>query len=265
MIIAGIIQGATEFLPVSSSGHLVLFQHFNGGFSHEDLLLDIMLHLGTLAAVATFCRAEVAMLFRAFFRIWRRPRAEQEVRENRLFWAIVIATIPTAAIGFAVRSFLVPLFDNLFLLAFTFGFTTLLLMAGSRARGTRLEISPAGAFLVGVMQGLAVLPGVSRSGSTIVMSQAVGLQRENAARFAFVLAIPAILGASVVSFTDLANLSNFNTGLMFSLFCGMMAAAVVGYLSLVVLTTIIRKAKLHWFAFYTGAVSIFCLISALAG
>jgi undecaprenyl-diphosphatase len=201
----------------------------------------------------------------AFFSLWRTPRGEHEVRERRLFWAVIIASIPTAAIGFAIRSTLVPVFSNYYFLAGTFAVTTLLLASSRLARGTRLEISPPGAFMVGIMQGLAILPGISRSGSTIIAGQAVGLERTAAARFAFVLAIPAIIGAAMVSVLDVANLPNFNTGLMFSLFCGMIAAAVVGYLSLVLLTTIIQKAKLHWFAFYTGAVSIFCLILAFSG
>lgn len=259
-IFLGFTQGSTEFLPVSSSGHLVLFEQILAGFTHQDLFLDIMLHIGTLVAVVVFCRREVAMLFRALLHFHRSPRNEREQEERRLFFAVLVASIPTAIIGLLIKLTIVDQFSNYFFLAATFMVTTIALSFSYRLRGRDTEFSLRSAAIIGIVQGFAVLPGISRAGVTIVAGQATGLERSRAARFAFVISIPAILGAALLSFLDATNLPNFNTSLIFSLLCGMMSAAIVGYLSLVLLTKIIEKAKLSYFAFYTAAVSIFCLI-----
>jgi undecaprenyl-diphosphatase len=259
----GVIQGITEFLPVSSSGHLVLFQHFSSGFSHEDLFMDIMLHLGTLVAVVIYCRREVLLLIRAVLTLHRKEVSPEVRTGRRLLLALVIAGIPTAAIGFAIKYTAVDSFANLLFLAATFLVTTAVLVWSRFLTGDRKEITYRGAILVGAAQGLAVLPGISRSGTTIVTAQAAGMERSAAARFAFVLSIPAILAAAFFSAIDVANLPKFNTTLIFSMLCGMIAAALVGYISLIVLARIIRRAKLFYFAFYTGAVSIFCIAMAL--
>lgn len=259
-IFLGLIQGSTEFLPVSSSGHLVLFEQIMAGFSHQDLFLDIMLHIGTLVAVVVFCRSEVAMLFRALFHFQRQPRDQREHEERRLLFAVIFATIPTAIIGLLIKLTIVDQFSNYFFLAATFLVTTIALGFSNRLQGQGTQLSTKSALFIGIVQGFAVLPGISRAGVTIVAGQATGLERSRAARFAFVISIPAIIGAALLSILDVTNLPNFNTSLIFSLLCGMMSAAIVGYLSLVLLTKIIEKAKLSYFAFYTAAVSIFCLI-----
>ena len=262
----GIIQGATEFLPISSSGHLVLFQRFTTGFQREDLFLDIMLHIGTLIAVAIYTRREVGMLIRGTFGLLRKVRTEEQRQERRLLIAVAVAGIPTAILGFFFKATAVDYFDNLFLLGGTFAITTALLAWSARlGNGKEREVRPLSAFAIGAAQGFAVLPGVSRSGSTIIIGEAMGLERNAAARFAFLLSIPAILGAAAFSFLDVSNLPKFNAPLLFSLFCGMIAAAIVGYVSLVLLALIVRKARLHYFAFYTGVVSIFCIVLALLG
>ena len=264
-VILGIIQGATEFLPISSSGHLVLFQQISEGFTIDDLFLDIVLHLGTLAAILVFCRREVLMLFRSLTHFYREPVNDNERLERRLLYGIIIATIPTGIIGFFFKANVVSYFSNYFFLAGTFFITTIVLFASRFLSDGKKRVPFLSAFIIGIAQGFAVLPGISRSGVTIVVGQALGLQRSASARFAFVLAIPAILGAAFFSFMDTSNLPNFNTALIFSLVCGMIAAAIVGYISLVVLTKIIEKARLSYFAFYTGAVSVFCFVLALAG
>lgn len=230
------------------------------GFTNQDLFLDIMLHIGTLVAVVVFCRREVAMLFRALLHFYRPSRDQREKEERNLFFAVILASIPTALIGFLIKLTIVDQFSNFFLLAATFIVTTIALSFSNRLNGRSTMVSPGSAAFIGIIQGFAVLPGISRAGVTIVAGQAAGLDRSKAARFAFVISIPAILGAALLSVLDVTNLPNFNTSLIFSLLCGMMAAAIVGYLSLVLLTKIIEKAKLSYFAFYTAAVSIFCLI-----
>jgi undecaprenyl-diphosphatase len=261
-ILLGLLQGLTEFLPISSSGHLALAEALFGHAAEPQIYLffNVMLHLGTLLAVVVFCWREILMLFRAFFRLGRRAQTEQQLRERRLLTAVILATIPTAVIGMAIKLTSLPLFDELLFIGLMFLVTTAVLAVSSRFTGQSGEPSPLGAILVGVAQGIAVLPGVSRSGMTIVSGKAVGMNGEAAARFAFVISIPAIMGAALVAWLDVVNLPNFNTGLIFSAFYGIMTAAIAGYLSLIWLIRIVRRARLNLFALYTAAVGIFTII-----
>lgn len=262
-IFLGIIQGLTEFLPVSSSGHLVLFQQLFTGFTEAHLFEDIMLHIGTLVAVVVFCWREVLMLFHALTHLHRKSTTEEERAEKRLFLAILAAGIPTAILGFAIKKTMVPFFSSPLLLAATFGITTVVLILSRFFAGHTDKLTMKRGFIVGAAQGLAVLPGISRSGSTIVVGQMTGLKRQNSARFAFVLSIPAILGAAFFTFLEILEHPYAASRLSLPMVCGMIASAIVGYISLVMLTRMIDKAKFHYFAFYTGLVSLFCLLWGL--
>jgi undecaprenyl-diphosphatase len=262
-VFLGLVQGLTEFLPVSSSGHLVLFQQILGGFSEADLFEDIMLHLGTLVAVTAFCRHEVAMLFKSLLHFHRKPENDEEAAEKRLLVAVILAGIPTAILGFAIKATMVPHFSSSLLLAVTFGITTLLLILSKYLVGANRKLNSSTALAVGAAQGLSVLPGISRSGFTIVIGQAMGLKNVHAARFAFVLSIPAIIGAALFTFIDLIQHPEAPHSLSLPMVCGMIVAAIVGYTSLVLLTRVIENAKFHYFAWYTGLISIFCVLRGL--
>ena len=262
-IFLGLVQGATEFLPVSSSGHLMLVQNLNGVIAEEDLFLDVMLHVGTLVAVFIFCWNEVKMLFRALPNLFRKKLTPEQEEERTLFWTLVVATIPTAIIGLIFKKTLISLFSNWYFLGATFLVTTLFLIASKFVKPGDTKISLLTGLVTGIAQGLAVLPGISRSGATIVTAQAMGLERKKAARFAFLLAVPAIIGASLLQLVQDFSLMSVNPHFIIPVICGMIAAAIVGYLSLVLLTKIIEKARLSWFAIYTFAVSIFCFAWAM--
>jgi len=259
----GVIQGLTEFLPVSSSGHLVLFQQLFGGFEEAQLFEDIMLHIGTLVAVLVFCRHEILMLIRALGHLHRSSRTEEERSEKRLFIALLIAGIPTVILGFTIKATMVPLFNNPLLLAGSFAATTILLIWSRFLLEKDRKLSPWIGLGVGTAQGLAVIPGISRSGSTIVVGQALGLNRQAAARFAFVLSVPAILGAALFTTIEVIQHPTGAERLSLPVVCGMIASAIVGYMSLMLLTAMIDKARLHYFAWYTGLVSLFCLLWGL--
>lgn len=263
-IFLGLVQGATEFLPVSSSGHLVMVQNLNGTVTADDLFLDIMLHLGTLAAVAIFCWNEVKMLFRAIPNLLRKGLSPEQEEERTLFWTLVVATIPTAIIGLVIKKTMTGLFSNWFFLGSTFLVTTIILICSRFIKPGNKKISLLTGLVTGIAQGFAVLPGISRAGTTIVTAQAMGLERKKAARFAFLLAVPAIIGVSLLELVQNISEARFNPDFLIPLICGMIAAALVGYFSLVLLTKIIEKAKLSWFATYTFAVSIFCFAWALS-
>ena len=261
-LILGLLQGLTEFLPVSSSGHLALAEALFGDLSSGDLYLffNVMLHVGTLLAVVAFCWREVWQLVRAVLRIGRRAETEAQKAGRRLLLAVVIATIPTGIIGMAIKLTSLQVFSELLFVGVMFFITAAVLWFSSRFEGDSREASPLAALAIGVAQGIAVLPGISRSGMTIVTGKAMGLEGTTAARFAFVVSIPAIIGAALVSWLDVVNLPNFNTSLIFSASCGIIAAALAGYLSLFWLVRIIRRAKLNLFAFYCAAIGIVTLI-----
>ncbi|HUX07749.1 MAG TPA: undecaprenyl-diphosphate phosphatase [Acidobacteriota bacterium] len=264
-VLLGLLQGFTEFLPVSSSGHLALAEALFGDLSETDIYLffNVMLHVGSLLAVLVFCRRELAMLFRALFRIGRRAETEGQRRDRRLLAAVILATIPTAVIGFAIKLTSMALFSELIFIGFMFFITTAVLAASPRFGGERGEPSPLAAVLIGVAQGVAVMPGLSRSGMTIVSGKAAGMEATAAARFAFVISIPAIFGAALVSGLDVVNLPKFNTSLIFSALYGIMAAVIAGYLSLIWLIRLVRQARLNVFAFYCAAIGIISIVIGL--
>jgi len=245
----GLLQGLTEFLPISSSGHLALAEALFGEFSDSGIRIffNVMLHLGTLLAVALFCRREIIMLLGALLRLGRPAESEEQKAGRRLLAAVFLATLPTALIGMAIKLTSLSLFDSLFFVGAMFFITAAVLWVSGRFAGQRREPAPGAALLIGVAQGIAVLPGISRSGMTIVAGKAAGLEGTAAARFAFVISIPAILGAALVSWLDVV---------------GIMAAAFAGYLSLIWLVKIIRQARLKLFAFYCAAIGIVILVIA---
>jgi len=258
----GLLQGFTEFLPVSSSGHLALAEALFGDLSETDIYLffNVMLHVGSLLAVLVFCRSELIMLFRAAFRIGRRAESDDQKRDRRLLVAVILTTIPTAIIGFTIKLTALALFSELIFVGFMFFITTAVLAVSSRFKGERAEPTPLAALLIGVAQGIAVMPGISRSGMTIVSAKAAGMEAAAAARFAFVISIPAIIGAALVSWMDVINLPKFNTSLIFSALYGIIAAAFAGYLSLIWLIRIVRRARLNLFAFYCAAIGIVSIV-----
>ena len=251
-----VIQGLTEFLPVSSSGHLVLAQTFFGIDPASAFVYDIVLHLGTALAALLFYRCDVAAVLRGLLPPYR--QAPQELREaRRLLLLLVAATVPTAVIGLTFKDF----FEGLFAVP-----------GGSRRRPRRHRHVPdrllavarddAGrsqsapwwkAALVGVAQGIAIVPGISRSGSTIVAGLAVGLRREDAVRFSFLLALPAICGAALL---ELRHPPAGSPGVPVALAAaGFIAAAAIGYLAILLVLRWTREGKLWQFGLYCWAVA----------
>lgn len=246
-ILLGLVQGACEFLPVSSSGHLVLFQNIFG-IGEDALLLDIMLHVGTLIAVFIVYRKQI-------WDIIRHPIQRKTV-------LILISTAVTAVIGFLFEDF----FKNAFggaLLGIGFLITALLLFLTDRLsakynRKSINQITLMDATGIGVMQGVAILPGISRSGATISGCLLSGLDRETAAEYSFLLSIPAILGAAVLQIPDaLAQSANFDWP---GAVIGMITAAVTGYFAIRFMLKIIAKKRFQGFAIYMLALGMLVLL-----
>jgi len=266
-IVLAIVQAVTEFLPVSSSGHLRLTHAAFGASAEEHLLYDIVLHVGTLLAVVVVYRLALRSIVHDVFAGTRALfgearvglRAALEAYEGlRVAALICIATLPTAIIGLLLSRVLrtdalgVEFVGGLLLLNGVMLYASRYVKGvdGGRDRGP-LSVAGIGwreALLVGVAQGIAVLPGISRSGATIVCALALGADRMRAAQFSFLLSIPAIIGAVILEF-DAESLGASDGG-WWIVVAGGLVAAIVGYFALRLLLNLLRRAKFYHFAWY---------------
>lgn len=248
----GLFQGIAEFLPISSSGHLLVLKELFG-LSGVPLLFDVILHLGTLLSILVVFRARIIGIFAALWRWLTKPSARGSAseadRENlALVLPTLVATAVTGVIGLLIEKF-IPVESPRAVCAL-FLVTAVLLVVSSRFHGSRgfRELGAARGALVGLAQGLGVFPGISRSGITISGGLAAGLSRDAAGEFAFILAIPAILGAFVLELKDAVGLGAAVGA--FPLAVGFLAAFGAGIVALSLLMPIVRKGKLAAFAVY---------------
>lgn len=252
-VILGIIQGLTEFLPVSSSGHLLVFRKMLD-LSEAGLFLDTMLHFGTLLAV-------VAVFWRDILGMIRRPF-------SHLTLLIIVGTIPTGIIGVVFKDYFEELAVSGVSAGWGFLFTGLVLWLADRAKsfGTKdiEEITFKDSLIVGTLQGIAIFPAVSRSGLTIGGSFFRGIDRDTAARFSFLLSLPAILGAVVLQGVDVLNGKVEAIGTV-PLVAGTLAAAVTGYIAVRWMLNIIRRGSLKGFAIYVWGMGALVLIVQFLG
>ena len=255
-VFSGVIQGLTEFLPVSSSGHLVLVQKISG-ISEPTLFFSVMLHAGTLLAV-------FVVLWRDIWAVLRRPI-------QPLTGYLILATLPIVAAALVLRNPIERAFETGMFLGFSFLTTSALLFSAElliRRRGTNLkkpgEMNWRDALTVGIMQAVAIIPGVSRSGATITGALSRGLDRDFAARFSFLLCIPAILGALVLHLKELADggmAEAANGGITAAeIIAGSGAAAVTGFFAVKFMLKIIREKSLFGFAAYTAVLGTLVLV-----
>lgn len=241
-IILGVVQGIAEFLPISSSGHLViadaLLREYNGTTSpKESVTMEIALHFGTLMSIILVYRQDLIRL----------------LTDRRLIAMIIIATIPVGLAGVLLKSRLELMFAKPIVAGCALMVTAAVLLAGrqlQRSGKPLSELTPGSATLIGIFQAVAIVPGISRSGSTIAAGMITGLDRENAARFSFLIAIPAIAGATVLQLKDLVTGEAQFTGDPAALLIGTVISFVVGILALRWLIKIVMADRLHYFAYY---------------
>lgn len=252
----GLIQGLTEFLPVSSSGHLVLFQKLFG-ISEGALSFDIAVHAASLAAVMVVFRRDIAAMV-------ARPLSKQTL-------LVLVGTVPTAVIGIALKDPIESLFESGATLGLEFIATGLILLlaeALSKSRSRRKALGEASyldAALIGVAQGAAILPAVSRSGLTLAAALGRGMEREAALRFSFLMSIPPILGAAALDAKELLE-SGSGLGIpALPLAAGMVAAAVSGYLAIRFMLKVFSRASLKYFAWYVLALGAAVVAEQLLG
>jgi undecaprenyl-diphosphatase len=257
-LILGLVQGLTEFLPVSSKSHLVFADHFLHLHLDEQVMVsfDVLLHLATALAVIIFMRREVGQLLGGLGALITRPRqAWADNPFSRLAVWLLLGTVPAAVIGLKFADTLETLFKSVPLTAGLLLITAVMLFLISRFKpGTRSLESATwkDALVIGLFQMCAVMPGISRSGTTITGGLLCGLDRESAPRFSFLLAIPVILGGGVKSIVNLSG-----SGIPLSVMAvGFLAAAVSGYIAVALLLNVVKKGRLDYFAYYCVLVSI---------
>lgn len=269
-IVIGVVQGLTEFLPVSSSAHLV-FMHELTGFA-PNLAFDTILHIGTLIAVVVYFWNDVMMMIRSFASsLMDIPRHQfiKGIREDqfkKLAWFIIIGSIPAGLAAFLFKDLFESLFSNITAVGFFLVITGFLLW-GSEKVSKRIsrkadlkEMSIKTSLLIGTAQAFAIAPGISRSGSTISTGLFLGLERELAARFSFLLSIPAILGAALVQINEISSGFDTNTG---AFIAGLIAAAISGYLAIKLMLKLIKEKSLMIFAYYCWIIGALALILTL--
>lgn len=236
LIFLAIIQGIAEFLPISSSGHLVIAEAVLG-IESEQTSLNIALHFGTLLSILVFYfRRVMRLLF----------------EDRRVILKLIVGSIPVGIVGVTIKLLFADILHSALLAGCMLPLTGAMLIWGSKAKAGEVEYADASlgkVFLIGICQAFALLPGVSRSGMTISGGMVVGLKRQSAATFAFLLAIPAIGGATILELKDVAA-GDLDSAMLIKLAVGAAIAFAVGLASLAWLVKLLEKGKLHWFAYW---------------
>ena len=263
-IILGAVQGLSEFLPISSSGHLALLPHILG--VETGLAFDTVLHIGTLIAIFSFFWKDIINLIKGFLlslidlsegydKFIEQLRI---VPEKRFAWLIIVGSIPTAIIGVLLKDAIESVFRGTIFIGFFLIITGLILYYAERhSSGQITERNMS--LIIGLCQGLAVLPGISRSGATIASGLCLGLEREYSARYSFLLSLPAVIGAGLIQIKDIATID-----ISFSvMIAGFISSVIFGYLAIKLLMKMIKGWSLDIFAYYCWIVGALTLILSI--
>lgn len=255
-LVLGIVQGLTEFLPISSSGHLVIGSELLV-FQGKGVAFDVFLHLGTLLAVILVFRKEIRGMIAAPFLYVKGDRSESVMHDIRWDIYVVISVLPAVFVGLFLKDSIEQMFSSLGLVFVMLLVTGILMVSSRYLRDRDVSLGGRHAFFIGCAQAMAILPGLSRSGSTIFTGMALGLDRQIVARFSFIMSIPAILGAMVLQLGNLFH--NPPTPAAFiNIAAGTGASALSGYFAIILLLDIVRRNRLEWFGYY-------CLVLGFSG
>jgi len=246
-IILGIVQGLTEFLPVSSSGHIELVKVIQGTELEEDLLFTVFLHLATALSTVVVFRKDLVEIFRGVLTFkWN--------EETKFAWYVVVSMIPAALVGLFLKDQIESLFDkNVLLVGSMLLLTGILLYISDKVKRDKGEtLSTGKSIVMGVVQAISILPGISRSGSTIVTGVLLGLPRTKAARFSFIMVLPLILGAAAKSLKDFMDMPAVDqaSSPIFEMSMGFLVAFISGLFAIKWMIKLVEKSQLKWFAYY---------------
>ncbi|GAB1308749.1 undecaprenyl-diphosphate phosphatase [Urechidicola sp. KH5] len=256
-LILGVIQGLTEFLPVSSSGHIELAEAILGDHAlpQESLTFTVVLHFATALSTIVIFRKEIAQIFKGLFQFkWN--------EETSFSFRILLSMIPAAVVGFLFEEQLEMLFSSqILLVGFMLIITALLLLLADRAQNTERKVSFFSAFIIGVSQAIAMLPGISRSGATISTAVLLGIDRTKAARFSFLMVVPLIFGK--VAKDILGGEISFEGSQIGILSVGFVAAFVSGLLACTWMISLVKRSKLSYFSIYCAVVGFIAITVSL--
>ena len=264
-VILAIVQGLTEFLPVSSSGHLVLGEAILGANSFgNSIAFELVVHLGTFLAVVVLFWQDIVTLSKVFFKelfspgTWSTQYEKNE--EFRFSVLLLIGMLPAGFIGLLLRDQISELFSQPLMVSMALLVTGSMLLATMFFKKSDQQLSFKHAILIGFAQALALIPGISRSGSTISIALALGIKQEQAARFSFIMVLPLIVAATIFEFMDLLQVGISQDELAV-LFIGLMVSFIVGILSLKWLLALLKGGKFHYFAWYCFTIAILGIVA----
>jgi len=261
-VILGILQGVTEWLPISSSGHLAIFQFY---FDEQPpILFDIILHLGSLCVILYVMRQEIKEVFLVLPSILDYKNYSNLKGYERMMLMVVVASVPTAIIGFTFDSTIIgDFYSEMHLVGGCLIFTGILIWISKNYNGTKQidDFKFSNALVVGFFQGLAILPGVSRSGSTIAISKILGMDPVKAARLSFLLFIPAIIGATFLKIGEIDETVE-EVGFI-ALILGFISSVITSYFAVSALLELIKQQKFHYFTPYCVILGVFLIYSSL--
>ena len=256
-IILGIIQGLTEFLPVSSSGHLEIFKVLlnEDQLAEESLMMTVVLHFATACSTIIIFRKDIKQLITGLIRF----------EKNDSFWfsiKILISMIPAGLVGFFLESEIETLFSgNLLIVGSMLIITAALLFLADKAKPTEKKVSVSSSFLIGISQAIAIIPGISRSGATISIAVLLGIDKENAARFSFLMVVPLILGKVIKDITS-AEIITYSESFLPLLF-GFSFAFLTGIIACKWMIKLVKNSKLKYFSIYCFIIGAVAIISTL--
>ena len=261
-LLLGFLQGITEFLPVSSSGHLVVAQALLG-IKKTGISFEIFVHFGTLMSIFVMFRKDIGAMAAAFFKIIRNPKnivvSYRSDKQFKLLVIILISTIPAGVIGILFKESFEMLFSSPKQVGYAFIFTGILLFSTKFAITRSAEIGIGNALIIGFAQAFAIIPGISRAGSTIGAGMLRGISGEEAARFSFLLAIPVIAGATLLQVIDIYEYGLKELSLTVAA-VGIISSFLTGIFAIRLLMGVLKRGKLHYFSWYCialGVVTIF--------
>jgi len=255
-ILLGVLQGLTEFLPVSSSGHIELGKYLFGIELKDDLLFSLFLHLATVLSTIIVFRKDILSIIKELFQF-------KFNEATRFVTYILISMLPVFIVGIFFKDAVESFYNgNIAFVGAMLIITGLLLLASEKIKAKTRNLNAPSAFIIGTAQAIAVLPGISRSGATIATGLISGVDRSAIARFSFLMVIPPIIGASILDVGDISN-SQYNSTDILNMCAGFIAAFLTGLFACKLMIRLVKNSKLIYFAIYCFLVGSICLISRL--
>lgn len=256
----GVLQGITEFLPVSSSGHLVLAQAFLGQEFDRGITFEIVVHFGSFCSIAVYFREKLWEIIKSLIMALKPANitsgASDKDENVRLSLFILISMIPAVIVGFTMKDSVETAFANPFLVSIMLLVTGTILFSTRFMKDLHKNINAPRGFLMGIAQAFAIMPGISRSGSTIVMGLFLKMKREEVANFSFLMLLPIIAGAMILEVLELSE-AGVDLSEFWYLLVGFLASFVTGYFALKYLIILLKREQFHYFSFYCWAVGLF--------